>query len=147
MAPSMARQLRRRAGIPKSINRASAAPPADGQKNFLVWLREEVAAVVAMESVEDCAVVPVKLVNEAGVMLQVAGSVAALVTNAQVRATVPVNPVCGVTVMVAVLPVVEPGRTVNAEHEMVKVGGGGAVVVKDASAPVVVPAALWATAW
>ena len=130
------------------MSRASAAPPADGQKNFLVWLREVVAAVVEMVSVEVCAVVPEKPVSDAGDMLQVAGSLAALVVNAQVRLTVPVNPDCGVTVMVEVLPVVAPGVAIEtAVPPMVKVGGGGAGVVKEAIAPVVVPVALWATAW
>jgi hypothetical protein len=110
--------------MPNSMSSASAAPPADGQKSFLVWLREVVAAVVEMVSVEVCAVVPEKPVSDAGDRLQVAGSLAALVVKAQVRATVPVNPACGVTEMVEVLPVVAPGvAMVTAVPPMVKVGG------------------------
>jgi len=134
--------------MPKSISRASAAPPAEGQKNFLVWLREVVAAVVEMVSVEVCAVVPVKPVSDAGDMLQVAGSLDALVANAQVSATVPVNPGWGVTEMVEVLPVLAPGVViVTAAPPMVKVGGGAAVVVKEPIEPLAVPVGFWATAW
>ena len=44
--------------------------------------------------------------------LQVAGSLAAVGVMAQVRLTVPVNPLApGVTVMVEVLPLVAPGLT------------------------------------
>ena len=92
-APSRVRQLRRRAGMPNSMSSARAAPPADGQKSFLDWFREVVTAVVEIVSVEVCAVVPEKPVSDAGFMLHVAGSFCALVVNAQVRATVPVNPV------------------------------------------------------
>ncbi len=88
----MARQLRRRAGMPNSMSSASAAPPADGQKNFLAWLRAVTSAVVLMVSVTVWGEVPVKPVSDVGDRLQVAGSVAALVVKAQVRSTVPVNP-------------------------------------------------------
>jgi hypothetical protein len=126
--------------MPKSISIASAAPPADGQKRFLDWFREVVAAVVEMVSVEVCAVVPLKPVSEAGDRLQVAGSLAALEVKAQVSATVPVNPACGVTEMVEVLPLVAPGATeIAVPPPTVKVGG--AVVVKDTMLPLLVPVA------
>jgi hypothetical protein len=112
------------------MSNASAAPPADGQKSFLVWFSEVVAAVVEMVSVEVCAVVPEKLVSDAGDRLQVAGSVDALVVKAQVRATDPVNPGCGAMVMVEVLPLVAPGvAMVTAVPVTVKVGGAVTVNV------------------
>jgi hypothetical protein len=50
-----------------------------------------------------------------GVTLHVAGLVGLVsaVVTAQVRATAPVNPLDGVTLMVDVLPVVAPGLTVT----------------------------------
>jgi hypothetical protein len=110
--PSIASQLRRRLGTQKNNSSANDAPPADGQKSFLVWFIDVVAAVVLMVSVAVCAVVPLT-VTVAG-MLHVAGSFEAFVVNAQLRFTVPVKPLFGVTVIVEVLPVVAPGATVMA---------------------------------
>ena len=108
---SMASQLRRRLGMPKRNTSARTAPPVDGQKSLRGSLRA-VAAVVEMVRVEVCAVVPLR-VTEGEVKLQVAGSLAAVGVMAQVRLTVPVNPLApGVTVMVEVLPLVAPGLTV-----------------------------------
>ena len=59
-------------------------------------------------SVEVCAVDPVKPVSEALDKLQVAGSLAATGVMAQVRATVPVKPPEGVTLMVEVPEVLPP---------------------------------------
>jgi hypothetical protein len=69
--------------------------------------------VVAAVSVDVCAAVPL-MVTEAGERLQVAGLVApeGAVETAQVSATLPVNEFAGVTVIVAVLPVVAPGLKV-----------------------------------
>jgi acyl dehydratase len=64
-----------------------------------------------MVKVEVCAAVPA-MVTDVGERLQVAGSLAAVGLIEQVRATAPVNPPEGVTVMVEVLPVVAPGLTV-----------------------------------
>ena len=111
--PTIASQLRRRLGMPKRKTSARAVPPADGQNSLLVRLRALEAAVVETVRVDVFAVVSVML-TEAGDRLQVAGSLAAVGVIAQVRATLPVNPSEGVTVMVEVLPLVAPGFTVMA---------------------------------
>ncbi len=70
-----------------------------------------VAAVVPIDSVEVCAVVPLN-VTEVGERLQVAGSLAAVGLMEQVRLTAPENPLDpGVTVIFEVLPEVAPGAT------------------------------------
>ena len=51
-----------------------------------------------------------------------------------VRVTLPVNPPAGVTVIVEVLPDVDPAATVAAVPAMVKVGGAGTVIVTDPEA-------------
>ena len=60
--------------------------------------------------VDGSAEVPV-MSTEVGDRVQVAGLVAALVVMVQVRATVPVKPLDGVTLIVDVLPVVAPPAT------------------------------------
>jgi hypothetical protein len=72
-----------------------------------------VEAVVEAVSVAVCAAV-LLMVTEVGDMLHVAAFVAlvGVLVTAQVSATVPVNEVAGVTVMVDVLPVVAPGASV-----------------------------------
>ena len=55
--PSMARQLRRRTGMPKKNASARTAPLADGQNSFIGWLRA-VAPVVYTVSVAVCAAAP-----------------------------------------------------------------------------------------
>jgi hypothetical protein len=69
--------------------------------------------VVVAVSVPVCAVV-LLIVTEVGERLQVAALVApdGVLVTAHVSATVPVNEAAGVTVIVAVLPVVAPGATV-----------------------------------
>ena len=71
-----------------------------------------VVDVVVAVSVEDCAVEALS-VSEVGVRLHVAGLTALeiVVVTAQVSATVPENELPGVTVIVAVLPLVAPGAT------------------------------------
>jgi hypothetical protein len=108
-SPTIASQLRRRLGKPKKSRKARVAPPADGQNSFFISFFEVVAAVVEMVSVLVCA--PELIVTEAGDKLHVAGSVAALVVNEQVRATAPVNPPDGVTLIVEVLPLAAPAST------------------------------------
>ena len=110
-SPRIASQLRRRLGMPKRKTSARAVPPADGQNSLLVRLRALVGAVVETVNVEVSAEVPV-MSTEAGERLQVAGSLAAVGVTAQVKATVPVNPPDGVTLMVDVLPEVAPAVTV-----------------------------------
>src|ERR1039458_8417159 len=100
--------------MPKKIRQASVAPPAAYQgvpRSLGRTKAEVVAAVVATVSVEVCAVAPL-MVTEAGERLHVAGSLAATGLTAQVRATAPVSPFEGVTVIVELLPVVAPGTTV-----------------------------------
>jgi hypothetical protein len=104
--PSIAGQLRRRRGSP--ISRRASAVPAEGHSSFFNRFSALVAAVVKTVNVVVCAPVPV-IVTELGERLHVAGSLAATGLIEQVRLTVPVNPFAGVTVMVAVLPVVAPG--------------------------------------
>ena len=88
-----------------------------------------VAAVVVRVSEEVCAVVPL-IVTEAGESAQVAESLAAAGVMAQVRATAPVNPPEGVTLIVEVLPVVAPGLAVMFPLLVrAKLGGGAAVTV------------------
>jgi hypothetical protein len=69
-----------------------------------------VEVVVVTVKVDDSAEVPV-MSTEVGDRAQVAGLVAALVVMVQVRATVPVKPLDGVTLIVDVLPVVAPPAT------------------------------------
>ena len=112
--------------MPTSRMHARAAPPTDGQKRFLIWLRAVLAAVVFTVSVVDCADAPV-IVIEAGT-LHVAGSLAAAGVIAQLRLTLPVNPPDGVKVTVEVFPVVAPGVTVTDVPMTVKLGGGKLMV-------------------
>jgi len=63
--PSIVRQLRRRAGMPKRNTRARAAAPADGQNSLFDLLREEVVPVVVTVSVVVTAAVPLRVI-EAG---------------------------------------------------------------------------------
>jgi hypothetical protein len=120
--PSIVRQLRRRAGMPKRNTRARAAPPADGQNSLFDGLIEEVVPVVVAVNVVVIAVVPLRVI-EAGCMLHVAGSLAATGAMAQVRLIVPLNQPAGVTVIVEVFPVVAPEATVIIVPLIVKLAG------------------------
>ena len=62
--PSIVRQLRRRAGMPKRNTRARAAPPADGQNSLFDLLREDVVPVVLTVSVVVTGVVPLRVTEE-----------------------------------------------------------------------------------
>lgn len=73
-----------------------------------------VAAVVFTVSTS-VAVVVLFTLTEPAARLQVAGSLDAAGVIAQARLTVPLNPFCDVTVMVAVFPVVAPGSIVIAD--------------------------------
>lgn len=116
--PSMARQPRRRAGMPNSSTQArvppaayqgTGTPPALGWSG---WLSAAlVAAAVLIVSVEVCAVAP-EMVTEVGERLHVAGLLAAVGLTAQLKLTAPLNPFDPVVLIVAVLPVVAPGLTV-----------------------------------
>ena len=122
----MARQLRRRAGIPKKSRQATAIPPPTAKNLFNGWLKAALLELVVMVSVEVPAVVPVML-TEVGERLQ--ATPPEVGATAQVRGTLPVNPLPGVTETVAVaeLPaVMEPllGLAVTA-----KVGVAAAVTI------------------
>jgi hypothetical protein len=84
------------------------AVPADGHKSFLNSSLALVAEVVYIASVELCAPAPV-IATEPGDNVHVGGSLAAVGVIEQVRFTVPVKPLDGVTVTVTVFPVVAPG--------------------------------------
>jgi hypothetical protein len=88
-------------------------PPVEGQNNLFIWFSLLVAAVVVTVSVEVCAVLPLS-VTEAGLRLQLAGSLAAVGLMEQLRFTVPEYPFVPARLMVEVFPVVAPGLTVIA---------------------------------
>jgi hypothetical protein len=92
----------------------------------------DVAAVVLIVSVDVPAPAAVMLTGVA-LKLKVGRSVApeGLVAIAAVRATLPVKPPLGVTVMVVVLPVVAPGGLMVIAPPLVraKLGTGGAVTI------------------
>jgi hypothetical protein len=77
-------------------------------------------AVLFTVSVEVCAA-PL-IATEAGKRLHLAGSLAAVGERSQLRLTVPVKPLTGVTVIMEVFPVVAPGVTVTAVPLTVKPG-------------------------
>src|SRR5271156_6267935 len=122
--PSIVRQLRRRAGIPKKRSMARAAPPAivknlsKGRFNLALF------APVVTVSVEVAADVPVMLT---GVVTLHPTPFAGLDT-AQARATLPVNPLDGVTVIVEV-PELGCFTVIEPLFVRAKVGAGGAVTV------------------
>src|ERR1039458_7351934 len=123
----MVRQLRRRAGIPKSKRQARVAPPAvyQGTPGRLGYTRAAlVAAVVLMVRVAVPAVVPVMLTGlvEPKLKLGIYWAPFGLEVMAAVSVTLPVKPPAGVTVRVEVFPVLAPGVTVTEVPVMVKVG-------------------------
>jgi hypothetical protein len=69
-------------------NSASDVPPTDGPSSFLRSFLALDAAVVVTVSVEVCAAVPLR-VNEAGLRLQVGGSLTAEGLMEQLRLTRP----------------------------------------------------------
>jgi len=86
--------------------------------------------VVATVNVPLAALAPV--MSTVGVTVQPAGLVApaGVVVTTQVRSTLPVNPFDGVTVMVAVSPVVAPATKLSAPLLLRVIAGvGGAVTV------------------
>ena len=80
-----------------------------------------VVALVAIASVDAPSVV-LLIDTEVGLRAQVGGLMAldGLVVIAHVRATIPENPLVGVTTMAAVFPVETPATTVNAGPLIVK---------------------------
>ena len=117
--------------MPKNNKQANAAPPAAYHCVPLDFGRTKapvVAAVVETVSVPVPFDAPVMLTGEVEPKLKVGGSVApdGLFARTALRATLPVNPPLGMTVMVAVLPVVAPGELMVMGPLLVsaKLGGG-----------------------
>jgi hypothetical protein len=140
--PSIVRQLRLRAGMPKSSMHARATPPVAYQGNPMRLGYDRAAAVVAavveIVSVAVPALAPVMLTGVVVPKLKVGGLAAplGLEVMAGVNVTLPVNPPLGVTVMVEVSAVVAPGDRVTAVALRVKPGG-----VADVTVTVAVPVA------
>ena len=133
--PSIVRQLRRRAGIPKSRMQARATPPVVYQGTPLRLGRTRaalVAAVVVKVSVAVPAEVPVMLTGLVEPKLKVGGyrAPAGLEVTAAVSVTLPLKPPAGVTVMAEVFAFVAPGETVTAVPLTVKLGGGAVTVTE-----------------
>ena len=112
----MVRQLRRRAGMPTRRMQARTAPlpvyqRVPGRSGHVSAL--ELDAEVDTASVAVPAVAPVMLTGLVEPKLRVGVSCAplGLEVMAAVRATLPVKPPLGVTVIVEVFPVVAPGLT------------------------------------
>jgi len=123
------RHARRRAGIPKKRASARAAPPP-ARKNSGGSSAEVVAAVVPMVRDAVAAVVPAMVSGEGMAQEGEEAAPVGLAVMAQVRATGPENPPEGVTVMVAVLPVVAPAWRVRLPLlERAMAGGWGLLPV------------------
>ena len=136
--PSIVRQRRRCAGIPKSRRQASAAPPVcHGNLRCVESIARhvpELLAVVETVMVAVCAAVPDKLTGLLVPKLNVGGSTALAgpeVTTAA-RLMLPLNPATGVTVIVEDVPDA-PAVTLTLEAEIVKPGVEEAVMVTDAA--------------
>ena len=118
--------LRLRVGLPESSRKPRAAPPAGSQGipwRFGSAIAVPVPAVVEMVRIADLADVPVILNGLVEPKLKVGGSTApgGLDVITAVKATLPVHPPEGVTVIVEVFPVVL-GATVTAVPLTVKLG-------------------------
>jgi hypothetical protein len=127
---TIASQLRLRRGTPKNSTSARAVLPAAGQKSFSVRFAALEGAVVLTVSVETCAVFPLTI-TDAGERLHAGGSLAAAGVTAQVRFTVPLNPLLPATEMDAVFPVVAPGWMLIAPLGPPIAKLGAAVTVSD----------------
>lgn len=109
-------QLPRRAGMLKRNMHARTAPPAAYKgvrwtaAALLVIHEGEEGAVVAMAREAFPALAPVMLTGVVAPNVRVGGTTAlgGLEASAAVRATLPVNPSTGVTVMVETFPLVAP---------------------------------------
>ena len=93
-----------------------------------VQVGEELAVVTIVREPVPAAL-PGMLTRLVELKLKVGGNTAplGLVVRAAVRATLPVKPPVGVTVIVEVLPVVAPGAMLTAVPLTVKLGTGGDV--------------------
>ncbi len=119
-------QRRRRIGIPISNKQASVAPPAAVQ-NLGRTRAPVTGAVVDTVNVAVAAAAPLTVTGVVPLKLNVGRSVApeGLVAIAAVIATGPVKPPLGVTVMVAVLPVLVPGELIVTVPLLVNANVGG----------------------
>ena len=122
---------RRRAGMNRNNKPASSAPPVacHGGRlppEFAALHPPELAAVVVTVSVAVPFAVPVMLTGVVDPKLNVGSetALAGLVASTAVRATLPVKPLLGVTVIAEAFPVVEPGVKVIAVPVMAKLEGG-----------------------
>jgi hypothetical protein len=118
----------------KSRTQARVAPPAvyQGTAGCLGWTKAAVvAAVVEMVRVAVPALEPVMLTGLVEPKLKVGGYAApvGLLVIAAVRATAPVKPPLGVSVMVEVLPVGAPGATETDVPAIARPGTETAVTV------------------
>ena len=116
---------RRRAGMPNSNKQASAAPPAAYQGFPRSMGRTKaplVAAVVRTVSVPVPAVAPVMLTGDVCAEAEGGGirSPAWAGSKSRGKATFPVKPPLGVTVIVDVLPLVAPGELMEMAPPLVR---------------------------
>jgi hypothetical protein len=125
--PSIVCHLRRCVGMPKIRMQAKVAPltayqAALGRLRSSIALR--VVAVVVTVSVAVSRLGPAMVSGVVVPKLKVGRSKApeGLAVRTAVRATLPVNPTAGITVIVEVLFVVAPGATVTAEPLTAKLG-------------------------
>jgi hypothetical protein len=121
-------------GTPSTVTLTAVDPvtfpvAASAPDTVAVYDPGVVAAVVITVTVEVCAPVPVMVT--AGPTVQLGGLTGVTVeVTTQLRLTMPVNPYDGVTVTVAVSPVVDPAMKLRAPLLVSAIaGGGGAVTV------------------
>ena len=128
--PSMERQLRRRAGMPRSTRKPKTALPLEYHAMVLgseldAGQELVVLAVVEMVRVAVPAIAPVMFTGVVVPKLKVGGCVppVGMVVAVAVSTTLPVKPPAGFSVIVDVLPVVAPAATVTEEPVTEKVAG------------------------
>ena len=133
---NMERQ-RRLAGMNRNNTPASSAPPVacHGGRlppEFAALHPPELAAVVVTVSVAVPLAVPVMLTGVVDPKLKVGKetALAGLVASTAVRATLPVKPLLGVTVMFEVLPLVAPAVGMVTVVPVIAKPGGGMDVTK-----------------
>jgi hypothetical protein len=130
----MLRQVRRRAGMPKSKRHAMTVPPAENHGMLGRAGRANarfVAGVVEMVRVAIPALLPVMLAGLVEPKLRVGRYCApvGLEAIAAVKTTAPAKPPAGVTVMANVFPVVAPRVIAIDVPPIVKLGFTAAVIV------------------
>jgi len=106
--------LRRRTGRTIKNNITAIAVPSSGTKNLFRGTAWAVELVVFTVNVAVSAPVPVNVTEDGILQVGISVGLAMAVVTTQAMATVPLNPFDEVTVIVAELPVVTPGRMVMA---------------------------------